>query len=74
MLPATRLACLAAALGIAHAAGFRNHPRQLPPDFDPSTLPSYNGTGPTMLRFGCNQLSVDRIDPLVNHGAIPSPH
>ncbi|KAM7197470.1 protein of unknown function (DUF1996) domain containing protein [Naviculisporaceae sp. PSN 640] len=48
--------------------------RQLPPDFDPSTLPTYNGTGPTMLRFGCNQLSVDRIDPLVNPGAVPSPH
>ena len=40
----------------------------------PSNLPSYNGTGPTMLRFGCHQLSIDRIDPLVNPGAIPSPH
>jgi len=48
--------------------------RQLPPDFDPSTLPTYNGTGPTMLRFGCHQLVIDRIDPLVNPGAIPSPH
>jgi len=51
-----------------------NKPRQLPPDFDPSTLPTYNGTGPTMLRFGCHQLSIDRIDPLVNPGSIPSLH
>ncbi|KAK4039896.1 hypothetical protein C8A01DRAFT_16172 [Parachaetomium inaequale] len=36
--------------------------------------PPYNGTGPTMLRFGCHQLVIDRIDPLVNPGAIPSPH
>ncbi|KAK4185092.1 hypothetical protein QBC35DRAFT_348677, partial [Podospora australis] len=43
----------------------------LPPDFE---FPSYNGTGPTMLRFGCHQLVIDRLDPLVNPGAIPSPH
>ncbi|KAK4184206.1 hypothetical protein QBC35DRAFT_362559, partial [Podospora australis] len=28
----------------------------------------------TMLRFGCSQLVIDRIDPLVNPGSIPSPH
>jgi hypothetical protein len=27
-----------------------------------------------MLRFQCNQLVVDRLDPLVNPGSIPSPH
>ncbi|ERS98787.1 uncharacterized protein SPSK_04375 [Sporothrix schenckii 1099-18] len=27
-----------------------------------------------MLRFSCSQLVTDRIDPLVNPGAIPSPH
>ncbi|KAK4457555.1 hypothetical protein QBC42DRAFT_236063 [Cladorrhinum samala] len=51
-------------------------PRQALPDLDIdlSKLPTYNGTGPTMLRFGCRQLSIDRIDPLVNPGAVPSPH
>jgi hypothetical protein len=28
----------------------------------------------TMLRFGCGQLVLDRIDPLVNPGQSPSPH
>ncbi|KAK7755511.1 hypothetical protein SLS62_002443 [Diatrype stigma] len=27
-----------------------------------------------MMRFGCSQLVVDRLDPLVNPGSIPSPH
>jgi hypothetical protein len=31
------------------------------------------GTAP-MLRFQCSQLAVDRLDPLVNPGTIPSPH
>jgi hypothetical protein len=31
------------------------------------------GTLP-MMRFQCNQLVVDRLDPLVNPGSIPSPH
>ena len=30
--------------------------------------------GTTMLRFGCPQVVIDRLDPLVNPGAIPSPH
>lgn len=30
--------------------------------------------GSTMLRFGCSQITVDRIDPLVNPDLIPSPH
>lgn len=30
--------------------------------------------GVTMLRFGCPQLVIDRLDPLVNPGSIPSPH
>lgn len=29
---------------------------------------------PPMLRFSCSQLVVDRLDPLVNPGLIPSPH
>jgi hypothetical protein len=28
----------------------------------------------TMLRFGCAQVVIDRLDPLVNPGSIPSPH
>jgi hypothetical protein len=28
----------------------------------------------TMLRFGCSQVVIDRIDPLVNPGQAPSPH
>ncbi|KAH7348864.1 hypothetical protein BKA65DRAFT_525862 [Rhexocercosporidium sp. MPI-PUGE-AT-0058] len=27
-----------------------------------------------MLRFGCSQIIIDRVDPLVNPGQIPSPH
>jgi hypothetical protein len=27
-----------------------------------------------MMRFSCSQLVVDRIDPLVNPGSVPSPH
>ncbi|EAT76517.2 hypothetical protein SNOG_16145 [Parastagonospora nodorum SN15] len=34
----------------------------------------YNFTIPPMLRFQCSQLVIDRIDPLVNPGLIPSPH
>ena len=29
---------------------------------------------PTMLRFGCSQVVIDRIDPLVNPDQAPSPH
>lgn len=32
------------------------------------------GGGTTMLRFGCPQVTIDRLDPLVNPGQIPSPH
>ncbi|KAH8205312.1 hypothetical protein TruAng_000559 [Truncatella angustata] len=32
------------------------------------------GGGTTMLRFGCPQLVIDRLDPLVNPGSVPSPH
>lgn len=32
------------------------------------------GGGVTMLRFGCAQVVIDRLDPLVNPGAVPSPH
>jgi hypothetical protein len=31
-------------------------------------------SGFTMLRFGCAQAVIDRIDPLVNPGQAPSPH
>ncbi|OAA59619.1 hypothetical protein SPI_05817 [Niveomyces insectorum RCEF 264] len=30
--------------------------------------------GYAMMRFSCSQLVTDRIDPLVNPGAVPSPH
>ncbi|CAI6307961.1 unnamed protein product [Periconia digitata] len=30
--------------------------------------------GTTMLRFGCAQVVIDRLDPLVNPGSIPSTH
>jgi hypothetical protein len=37
--------------------------------------PQFGGNnGFTMLRFGCSQLTIDRIDPLVNPGQAPSPH
>lgn len=29
---------------------------------------------PAMLRFQCSQLVIDRLDPLVSPGSIPSPH
>ncbi|KAK4152586.1 hypothetical protein C8A00DRAFT_34740 [Chaetomidium leptoderma] len=29
---------------------------------------------PPILRFQCSQLVVERLDPLVNPGSIPSPH
>ncbi|KAL1876174.1 hypothetical protein VTK73DRAFT_9612 [Phialemonium thermophilum] len=29
---------------------------------------------PAMLRFECSQLVIDRLDPLVNPGVLPSPH
>lgn len=38
-------------------------------------VPQGGGAGQnTMLRFGCSQVVVDRIDPLVNPGLAPSPH
>ena len=30
--------------------------------------------GSDFLRFGCSQLVVERTDPLVNPGLVPSPH
>jgi hypothetical protein len=27
-----------------------------------------------LMRFGCSQLTIDRIDPLVNPNSLPSPH
>lgn len=36
--------------------------------------PQMGGGGFTMLRFGCSQVAIDRIDPLVNPGQAPSPH
>ena len=37
-------------------------------------LQKRQGSGYTMLRFGCAQTVIDRIDPLVNPGQAPSPH
>jgi hypothetical protein len=37
--------------------------------------PQGGGSGSvTMLRFGCPQVVIDRLDPLVNPGEIPSTH
>ena len=41
----------------------------------PKPVPQGGGAGgTTMLRFGCAQVVIDRIDPLVNPGQMPSPH
>lgn len=40
----------------------------------PGGFPGGGEGSPTMLRFGCSQLVIDRIDPLVNPGLAPSPH
>jgi hypothetical protein len=38
-------------------------------------VPQAGGAGAvTMLRFGCAQVVIDRLDPLVNPGEAPSPH
>ena len=39
-------------------------------------IPQFGGGsgGLTMLRFGCPQVVIDRLDPLVNPGSVPSPH
>ncbi|KAG9232511.1 hypothetical protein BJ875DRAFT_404779 [Amylocarpus encephaloides] len=38
-------------------------------------VPQAGGFGSsTMLRFGCSQIVIDRIDPLVNPDQLPSPH
>jgi hypothetical protein len=67
---------IAAIVGLATVAHATDPPEPTPstPPFTYPGMPSYNGTGPTLLRFGCHQVVVDRIDPLVNPGSIPSPH
>lgn len=42
-------------------------------DVLPSYLQKRQGSQ-TMLRFGCAQVVIDRLDPLVNPGMAPSPH
>ncbi|KAH8672839.1 hypothetical protein BGZ60DRAFT_373976 [Tricladium varicosporioides] len=37
-------------------------------------LTTAQSSGSTMLRFGCSQITIDRIDPLVNPDQLPSPH
>lgn len=32
------------------------------------------GRGAAMMRFACSQLTVERLDPLVNPGVLGSPH
>lgn len=32
------------------------------------------GTSAAMMRFACSQLTVERLDPLVNPGLVGSPH
>ncbi|PVH79026.1 hypothetical protein DL98DRAFT_549841 [Cadophora sp. DSE1049] len=36
--------------------------------------PQFQSGSSTMLRFGCSQIIIDRVDPLVNPAQIPSPH
>lgn len=36
--------------------------------------PQFQTGSSTMLRFGCSQIIIDRVDPLVNPAQIPSPH
>ncbi len=43
------------------------------PSFEASVLKARQG-GTTMLRFGCTQIVIDRVDPLVNPGQVPSGH
>jgi hypothetical protein len=35
---------------------------------------SAQGSGGNMFRFACSQLVVERLDPLVTPGQVPSPH
>jgi hypothetical protein len=42
-------------------------------DVIPAYLQKRQGSQ-TMLRFGCAQVVIDRLDPLVNPGQAPSPH
>ncbi|KAL8338220.1 hypothetical protein RB601_006513 [Gaeumannomyces tritici] len=53
--------------GLLHQAG--QAASQDPGPFDPS-----KAVIPPMLRFQCSQLVVERLDPLVNPGSVPSPH
>jgi len=42
---------------------------------DPENTPGFpSASGSTMIRFGCHQIAIDRIDPLVDPGVVPSPH
>jgi hypothetical protein len=65
-------AALLAVAAVRVAAQTETTTSELPWPTD--NLPTYNGTGPTMLRFGCHQLVIDRIDPLVAPGQVPSHH
>ncbi|KAK0622077.1 hypothetical protein B0T17DRAFT_494747 [Bombardia bombarda] len=40
----------------------------------PQTVPPRVTGGVSLIRFGCSQVVIDRIDPLVNPGVNPSPH
>jgi len=61
-----QLKALALALLFKHAA---SRPQKAG---DPNP---YSGVPiPPMLRFECSQLVIDRLDPLVSPGAVPSPH
>jgi hypothetical protein len=47
------------------------------PATDVDAVPAYlqkRQGSQTMLRFGCAQVVIDRLDPLVNPGQAPSPH
>ncbi|KAK0614679.1 hypothetical protein B0T14DRAFT_499895 [Immersiella caudata] len=44
------------------------------PEWLKNTLAKRQGGGTTMLRFGCSNIVIDRIDPLVNPGQAPTGH
>ncbi|KAK1758748.1 hypothetical protein QBC47DRAFT_356675 [Echria macrotheca] len=42
--------------------------------FGAAALAAQLGAAQELMRFGCSQLSIDRIDPLVSPGSLPAPH
>ncbi|KAL2127465.1 hypothetical protein VTI74DRAFT_10691 [Chaetomium olivicolor] len=66
--------CAVAAVAAAAGAAAQSSMTSAEFPFPTEGLPTYNGPGPTMLRFGCHQLVLDSIDPLNSPGQVPSHH